>query len=215
MCWRLMSCGGKGARPSAVPEQSPTSCLKCSWAERSRAARGLRGKGICLQRFNSEISSTGTFLVSPWPCGGTSHSQDGKVPRGVWKPLEKTFKITPILCYEVRNREKPEGISSNPSPHLHGICAPFFFSPNISFALSSSSTQTLHINSPGPILSWGNRLKLDGWCYWEHRSLFPSHLALLPDFYCCCFLLGTHVSLWHIRMALEIKEWDLSASKNL
>ena len=136
LCWRLVSRGGRGVHPSAFPVQTPISSLQSSWRERSRAARGLRGKGICLQRFNSHISSSGTFLATPWPHGGTSHTQDGRVPLAVWEPLEKTFKMTHILCNEVRNREKPGGISSSPSPHLLGICAPFFFSLNISFLLS-------------------------------------------------------------------------------
>lgn len=126
MCWRLMSCGGKGAHPSAVPEQSPTSCLKCSWAERSRAARGLRGKGICLQRFNSEISSTGTFLVSPWPCGGTSHSQMGRFPGVFESPWKRLSKLHPFYAMKWETERSLKGSAPTPLPTCMAFVLHFF-----------------------------------------------------------------------------------------
>lgn len=200
MCWRLVACDGKGARSSAVPAQSPTSCFKSSRRKRSGAAGRLRGNGICLQRFNLKISSCGMFLASLWPCAGTSDPQDGKVPQGVWKPLKRLSKLHPFYAMKRETQKSLEGSAPAPLPlkwclpltwHLCSFIFPFLtfhsFSP-------SSSTQTLHINSPGPILIWRNTLKLDGWCYQEHRSFFPSHLALLSDFYCYCFFCWGHTS---------------------
>lgn len=139
----------------------------------------------------------------------------GRVPAVFESPWKRCSKWHPFYAMKWETEKSLERPAPAPLPTYISFVLHFFSLLMFLFSSLSSSTQTQHINCPGPVFRWGNTLKLDGWCYWEHQSLFPSHLALLPGFYCYRFLLGTHVSLWHIRMALEIKEWDLSASKNL
>lgn len=75
--------------PTPPPFQHKVPPPALSTCEGREAGRGNR---ICPQRFNSHISSSGTFLVSPWPCGDTSYSQDGKFPRVLESPWRRLSK---------------------------------------------------------------------------------------------------------------------------